>query len=205
MASTVQLYITLPSTIIVQAPHVPRSHTRLAAVSSSRCRSVSSSVARGSTLVLYGLPLICSVIGTSPGPETLAVCASVGVSRTPVVRTPLVTPTPCKKPRREKLDLRLRFSGSCFRLTGHLPLGRNLIDVNKTSTTILWRIFWLLGYSVGRLFGSAQTPDPTILAIKKASTIRETTAYIQSRSRAKPAAQVSTRNTGVAMRTKRPS
>ena len=44
IASTVQLYITLPSTITVHAPQVPRSQTRFAAVRSSRCRSVSHSV-----------------------------------------------------------------------------------------------------------------------------------------------------------------
>src|SRR5579871_2164749 len=131
MASTVQLYIAFPSMLTVHAPHVPRSQTRLAAVSSSRWRSVSSRVVRGSTLVLYGLPLICNVIGTSPGPTTLALWASASVSRTPVVRTPLVTPTPCRKPRREKLDFGLRFSGSFFRLTGHRPLVGNLIDGSR--------------------------------------------------------------------------
>src|SRR5580693_3509953 len=124
----------------VQAPQVPRSHTRLAAVRSRRCRKVSNNVLRGSTLVLYGLPLICSVMGTSPGPATLAlVCASASFSRIPVVRTPLVTPTPCRKPRREKFDLGLRFSGSCLKLTGHLPLGGNLIDLSKRlDSKVLW-------------------------------------------------------------------
>src|SRR5580704_10187314 len=85
IASTVQLYITLPSMMTVQAPQVPRSHTRLAAVRSRRCRKVSNNVLRGSTLVLYGLPLICSVMGTSPGPATLAlVCASASCSRIPL-------------------------------------------------------------------------------------------------------------------------
>src|SRR5450755_3501163 len=106
MARTVQLYITLPSTITVQAPQVPRSHTRLAAVRSNRWRKVSSSVERGSTETLVALPLICSVIGTSPGPETFAVdCASASVSRRPEVKAPLVTPTLVKNPRRENLDL----------------------------------------------------------------------------------------------------
>ena len=53
----VQLYITFPETITVQAPQVPLSQTRLAAVMSSELRMVSSRVSRGSTDVLTALPL----------------------------------------------------------------------------------------------------------------------------------------------------
>src|SRR5438552_1507683 len=77
-------------------------------------------------------------MGTSPGPATLAAdCASASVSRMPVVSAPLVMPTPCRKPRREKSDLGFFFfSGSCLSLTGHLPLGRNPIDLIRRACWI---------------------------------------------------------------------
>src|SRR5271165_97985 len=100
----VQLYITFPSTITLQAPQVPRSQTRFEAVMSSRLRNVSHRVNRGSTLTLRLLPLILSVMGTSPGPAVLICSASASDSSSPVDSAPLVTPTLVRKPRREKFS-----------------------------------------------------------------------------------------------------
>ena len=131
----VQLYITFPSTITVQAPHVPRSQTRFdARADRADCAACRSSVVRGSRFTLYGLPLMVRVNGTAPGPSTAGSAASTGSSltRMPVVRAPPVTPTLVRKPRRENPD---RFSslllGGFFSLTERaLPL---VVRENKTN------------------------------------------------------------------------
>src|SRR5262245_45066918 len=55
--------------IIVQAPHVARSQTRLAPVMSRSLRSASSRVTRGSTLSCFAAPFKLSVMLTLPGPS----------------------------------------------------------------------------------------------------------------------------------------
>src|SRR5262249_30671680 len=59
-------------------PHVPRSQTRLQPVTSRKSRSVSSSVVRGSTLVVIFWPLTSSVTltGAGPRPTGAAACAA---------------------------------------------------------------------------------------------------------------------------------
>ena len=88
-----------PSTIIVHAPQVPRSQTRLLPVRSARLRIASSSVTRGSILSSTRLPLTISVTGTSPGPTTRGpVCASTSAAPADVTAVArLVTPALFKK------------------------------------------------------------------------------------------------------------
>src|SRR5271157_3559650 len=80
MASVVQEYTGAPSTIVVQAPQLARSQTRLGPVTSSRWRRVSSRVVRGSTVVLCSWPLTLSVISTAPettfGPASCTAAAA---------------------------------------------------------------------------------------------------------------------------------
>jgi hypothetical protein len=52
----------------VQAPQLPRSHTRFWEVMSSRSRMASSSVTRGSTFSVRACPSMDSWTLTSPGP-----------------------------------------------------------------------------------------------------------------------------------------
>src|SRR5271166_693084 len=125
----VQLYITFPSTITLQAPQVPRSQTRFEAVMSSRLRNVSHRVNRGSTLTLRLLPLILSVMGTSPGPAVLICSASASDSSSPVDSAPLVTPTLVRKPRREKFSFEALSSLSFLELKRHLPFARITNDL----------------------------------------------------------------------------
>src|SRR5439155_12597946 len=78
-------YTVRPSTIIVHAPHVPRSHTRLLPVRSARFISGLSSVTRGSIFRSTRLPFTVSVTGTSPGPTTRGpVCAATSGTATVV-------------------------------------------------------------------------------------------------------------------------
>ena len=78
IASVEHEYTVRPSTIIVHAPQVPRSQTRLLPVMSARVRIASSRVTRGSIRRSSRLPLTISDTGTSPGPTARAagVCAS---------------------------------------------------------------------------------------------------------------------------------
>src|SRR5688572_13390189 len=125
MASTVHEYTTLPAMMTVHAPHVARSHTRLAPVSSSRSRNASHSVTRGSTFSFWAFPLMVNVIGTSPGPTGTGGAATASCSRTPLPSTPEVIPTPWKKPRREKPFLGAGFGSRSFlELTPHRPFRR---------------------------------------------------------------------------------
>ena len=69
----------------VQAPQLARSQTRLGPVTSSRLRSVSSSVLRGSTVQVRSWPLTLSVILTVPertfGPSSAALASSSASGR----------------------------------------------------------------------------------------------------------------------------
>src|SRR5580658_1954 len=107
----------------VQAPQVARSHTRFAPVSSRRLRSASSSVTRGSRFRVCGLPLILSVMGTSPGPTNLASAggnARAFLSSNPAPRTPPPMPAPRMNPRRETTRLGLPGTSESFvELTRH--------------------------------------------------------------------------------------
>ena len=86
-----------PSTIIVQAPQLPRSQTRLLPVRSARLRIASSSVTRGSISSSIRLPLTIRVTGTSPGPDDRGPdCASATVAVVTAVAR-LVTPALFKK------------------------------------------------------------------------------------------------------------
>src|SRR5271157_3020752 len=108
MASVVQEYTGAPSTIVVQAPQLARSQTRLGPVTSSRWRRVSSRVVRGSTVVLCSWPLTLSVISTAPettfGPAS---CTASAAAR----------PGPRRKSRRLWPGAPpLLLLGSCFRI-----------------------------------------------------------------------------------------
>src|ERR1051325_1947939 len=107
IASVEHEYTVRPSTIIVHAPHVPRSHTRLVPVRSARLRSASSSVTRGSMRRSRRLPLTVSATGTSPGPRTrgpVCVCASISVVAVPTAVARLPTPAVLRKSRRLKAE-----------------------------------------------------------------------------------------------------
>src|SRR5262245_42562709 len=103
MASVVQEYTGLPSTIIVQAPQVARSQTRLAPVMSRSLRNASSSVTRGSTLTCLGAPLMLSVMFTLSGPMIGTSAPAAFTSFSPPVTSGMVRAglVPLRKFRRD--------------------------------------------------------------------------------------------------------
>src|SRR6185437_438176 len=106
MASTEQEYTALPSIKTVQAPQVPRSHTRLAPVSSNLSRSASSSVTRGSNCAFSFLPLTLRDTGTLPGPCIPAFSSASASAPTWVTSgAAAVTPEILRKSRRETPEL----------------------------------------------------------------------------------------------------
>src|SRR5262245_36777683 len=93
----------LPSTIIVHAPQVARSQTRLAPVMSRSLRSASSSVTRGSTLTCFGAPLMLSVMLTLSGPSIGTSAPAAFTSFSPPVTSGMVRArlVPLRKFRRD--------------------------------------------------------------------------------------------------------
>src|SRR5262245_31318869 len=106
IASVVHEYTVRPLSMTVQAPHVPRSHTRLQPVTSRWLRSASRSVTRGSTLVVTFLPFTVSSTATAPGPAPGVTTgfdwAAAGGTSSPVSpATAAAALVPVRKPRRE--------------------------------------------------------------------------------------------------------
>src|SRR4029077_14959039 len=90
----------------------------------------SSSVTRGSTVRLTGFPLMFSVIGTAPGPVTLAGAAVASLSSNPVPTAPVPMPIPPINPRRETPFFGFEGSSGSFReLTRHLPFKPSFREV----------------------------------------------------------------------------
>src|SRR5262245_25587196 len=115
----------LPSTIIVQAPQVARSQTRLAPVTSRSLRSASSSVTRGSTLSFFGAPLMVSVMLILSGPSIGTSAPAAFTSFSPPVTSGMVRArlVPLRKFRRDTPLLSGLSSRSSEPLISLPPLG----------------------------------------------------------------------------------